>query len=178
MDKARPEDPGTLLQRADEKRRSGDSAAALDLALLALERSDRDDPVRSAHILCAIGQFQRDLGALPEARDAYAEAAKHAVHAGDQNWRAHALRHQGDLDRELGRLDDAHTSLKEALQIHRANGNPNGLARANTERVLALVHQARGEPNKAKSYWRSARAIYAARGVVDCVAECDTMLSK
>ena len=170
-------DVQSLLRSAYDKRKAGNSVAALALARQALDHADRDDRAALARVLCAIGQFHRDLGAIRPARDAYAEAVGHIAETGDRLYSAHALRHLGDLERELGHLDAAREKLEQALKIYATEGGADGLARANADRVLALVHEARGDRDQAHDCWRSARAIYAALDIAAGVAECDTRLA-
>jgi len=168
----------SLLQAAWESRRSGDAAAALAQAELAMQANGlSEDLAARAEILCAVGQFHRDLSAVELAREAYATAAEEFRLAGDRRGLAHALRHQGEIEGELGRLDAAAGLLKEALKLYSDEESAAPLTLANSERALAVVHEARGETAEAARLWLSAYKHYSAAGVAAGIEECEARLS-
>ena len=168
----------TDLKNAYDARKSGDSAKALEIVNLALGAAKADRSKIYGQLLCAAGQFQRDLGNLAAASDAYSEAVEFFQHDQDHPQQAHAMRHQGDIERELHNLDVAEKLLKDALKIYENEKGASELCFANAQRSFALVQEARGEIDDAKPYWQAARKVYAKLAIKDGVAECDSRLKK
>ena len=84
----------------------------------------------------------------------------------------------GDLHRRAGRLDVADACYEEALALQEAHSSPRSLERANLARRVALLREKQGRPTEARTYWRDARAGYAALDIDAGVDEADTHIRR
>ena len=122
--------------------------------------------------LAQLGQIERREGNRDAAIALYREAAAVARSEGAPLRLAHRLRHIGDIYRESGAAERAALHYGEALALYRADPEPPDLDLANLLRPLALLSEARDQPEAARSYWTEARALYEQAGVAAGVDEC------
>jgi tetratricopeptide (TPR) repeat protein len=121
---------------------------------------------------------ERDTGRTESAIALYRAAAEIARRQGDILALAHRLRHVGDIHLDARRLDLAAPCYDEALAFYRSRDDVTPLDLANLLRPLALLSEARNEPEAARLYWAEARALYEAAGVAAGVAECTRHLAR
>jgi len=122
--------------------------------------------------LAQLSQIERREGNRDAAIALYQEAADVARSEGAPLRLAHRLRHIGDIYRESGDAERAALHYGEALALYRADPEPPALDLANLLRPLALLSEARDEPDAAQPYWTEARALYERAGVAAGVDEC------
>ena len=127
--------------------------------------------------LASRAKAERDAGRTKSAIVLYLEAAEVARREGDILSLAHRLRHVGDIHLDAGRLDLAAPCYDEALALYRSRDDAKPLDLANLLRPLALLSEAKKEPEAARLYWAEARALYETAGVAAGVAECSRHLA-
>ncbi|HZS29419.1 MAG TPA: tetratricopeptide repeat protein [Candidatus Angelobacter sp.] len=178
----------TLLSRARGARFENPNDAKQDLVeAVALARTSKD-PLQLAQTLTALGQIERDLHRPDEALHHYEEAAavyRSADHrladyrAADVPLKlAHTVRHIGDIHRHEGRMESAGACYQEALAIYRAHPKTPPLDLANALRGFALLKEAVGDTQTAKSLWEEAGKLYASVNVEAGVAESKRRLAQ
>jgi tetratricopeptide (TPR) repeat protein len=120
---------------------------------------------------------EREAGRNEAAIALYGQAAEIARRDGDTLALAHRLRHIGDIHLEAGRIDRAAPCYDEALALYRSREDAKPLDLANLLRPMALLCEARKEPEAARRHWAEARALYEQVGVAAGVAECTRHLA-
>lgn len=75
-------------------------------------------------------------------------------------------------------FESARPLYEEALEIYRSSLDSRILDLANTIRPYAILNEATGKREIARSLWEEARTLYAAVRVPDGVTECEGHLSK
>ena len=129
------------------------------------------DPMQLAKTLTALGQIERDLHHSDEAVRHYEEAVA-IYRASDAPLAlAHTIRHVGDIHRQEEHPKLAQPCYVEALAIYRAHAETSPLDLANTIRGFALLKEALGEMQEAKTVWEEARNLYASENVEEGVKE-------
>jgi tetratricopeptide (TPR) repeat protein len=165
------------MHEAARARREGRLEDARRLYGDALEEARRDGPAsRVIQALKGLGQIERDLRRPGAALPLYEEALAICRVEGNALATAHTVRHVGDLHREAGRTETAERCYLEALEIYRASKETAAIDLANAIRPLALLRDAAGARDEAKSLWEEARGLYAAAGVQEGVDECSRRL--
>ena len=166
-----------LAQQAANARREGRLSEA---------RRDAEDAVnlcrqvgteeRLVRVLMLLGQIERDSDENEKARRHYEEAVRHSRMHDEPARFAHTVRHLADLYCEEGEIDLAKASYEEALAIYRRDQNTSPGDLANAIRGFAVMKDAAGATEEARSLWEEARCIYASLGVEEGVEECSTRL--
>ena len=160
-----------LLVLARHARFDDPESARRDLVeAVALARRDQD-PLQLAKTLTALGQIERDLHHMEEALRHYEEVADIYRAVDIPLTLAHAIRHVGDIHQEAGDLKLAEPRYIEALTIYRAHAETHPLDLANTIRGYALLKEAFGETQEAKSLWEEAGKLYASQNIDEGVEE-------
>jgi len=164
------------LSRARGARFENPTEAKRELVeAVALARTAKDS-LQLAQALTALGQIECDLHHSDEALHHYEEAAaiyRLADHrTADVPLKlAHTVRHIGDIHRHEGRIEPAESCYQEALAIYRAHAETPPLDLANALRGFALLKEAIGNTQTAKSLWEEAGNLYASVNVEAGVAE-------
>ena len=127
--------------------------------------------------LAVRAKAERDAGRSEAAIALYGQAAEIARRDGDVLALAHRLRHIGDIHLGAGRIDQAAPFYDEALALYRSRQDAKPLDLANALRPMALLCEARKEPEAARLCWTEARALYEQTGVAAGVAECTRHLA-
>jgi len=172
------EDAHTLIQRGHAQRREDrvdDALLSFTEAVAAARRDGNDADL--VHALKGLGQIERDLGRGERALPLYEEAVELCLAMEDLPGLAHTLRHVGDIHQDLGSLSAAAEPYEQALSLYRRLPDTPPLELANALRPYAQLREGLGETESANAMWREARALYAAAGVREGVAECDRHLA-
>jgi tetratricopeptide (TPR) repeat protein len=118
---------------------------------------------------------QGDEGA---AEASYGEAADLAGSEGQEQLRAHALRHVAELAAQRGAGERALEAAEEALAIYQADPGASPLDIANAHRIRALAFGSLGRAEESAEDWSAARELYEELGIHAGVAECDRRLAR
>ena len=154
-------------------------AEAKRLLTVALSSARRErDPGRAIHVIRALAQIEAHLGNEGEVLRLYGEAVAMARKLDDPRVLAHTVRHLGDLHRRAGRYAEAQPHYEEALDIYRRDETTPSGELANAVRPMALLMEALGENEAARTLWGEARVLYGKAGVEAGVEECDVALSR
>jgi tetratricopeptide (TPR) repeat protein len=162
-------------QLARKEHRLADAHRDLNEAVkLCRQSGERRNLVRA---LKALGQIERDLGQGDAARPLYEEAVTICREDGDPLMLAHTIRHLGDILQDAECLAEAETCYQEVLQLYRAH-KTDPLDLANAIRPFAILKEATGKAEAARSLWEEARELYTAVNVQVAVAECSAHLAR
>lgn len=169
---------GELLALGDAARREARDEDARTAYADAIRhcRAQADLP-GEALALTRQAQIARDTGNLDWALHDQQEAIRLYRLTGDPCALAHALRHAGDMFVEQRQLAHAVASIGEALDLYRAAPDVAPVDLANAARSAALLADALGEAEPARTHWADARARYAVLGIDAGVAEADARLA-
>lgn len=166
-----------LLERASLARREGRWRDARRSLVHAAESARASESVvELVRAINGLAQIDRDEGRPFDALPRYQAALELCRERGAPGPLAHTARHLGELLVELGRLGEAEPLLTEALALHRSDESSGRLRLANALRPVALLREAQGRADDARSLWREARELYAAEGIDTGVEECDAHL--
>ena len=171
------EDAHTLTQRGHAQRREqrlDDALQSFTEAVAAARRDGNDADL--VHALKGLGQVERDLGRGERALPLYEEAVELCLALQDLPGLAHTLRHLGDIHQDAGSWSSAQAPYEQALALYRRLPETPPAELANALRPLALLRERLGETDAAAPLWREARALYAAAGIAEGVAECERRL--
>ena len=171
------EDAHTLIQRGHAQRRedrADDALLSFTEAVAAARRDGNDADL--VHALKGLGQVERDLGRGERALPLYEEAVELCLALQDLPGLAHTLRHLGDIHQDAGSWSAAREPYEQALALYRRLPETPPAELANALRPFALLREREGEADAATALWREARALYAAAGIAEGVAECDRHL--
>ena len=157
-----------------ENRLPASRAFFLDVVRKAAEEGDRPS---LAEALGGLAEAEDGIGNCEAARHHYANAAALYRQIGPSNMLASTLRHEADLWMQTNRPAEAEPLYLEAEKIYRQSGEESALDLAHTLRALALISEAKGEAEAARSLWQEACEIYARREVKEALAECGRRLS-
>jgi len=141
------------------------SAYASAEALRKLEHlyREKEDNLRLAQVLKRLGDLERHLGGVDEARRRYEEAERLHRDERDNLGLANALLSLGDLERHLGGVDEARRRYEEAERLFRDERDNLGLANAllslgDLESRLGGVDEARRRYEEAERLYRDERS--------------------
>lgn len=169
----------SLFRRGMAARRNGRPGEAMGhmKAAVRLARA-HDDPVALARALHGRANLERDLGRTAAALRLYREAVPLCRRGEEPLVLAHTLRHLGDVLRELDDLEGAEPCYAEALALYRATPSPPVLDLANAVRRMAILREASGEDEEARTLWREAGELYREAGIEAGVSESATHLRR
>jgi tetratricopeptide (TPR) repeat protein len=114
-----------------------------------------------AFALTRLGQIERDLRNLEQARHLYEQAAAIYRRARKTLSLAHTIRHVGDIHQDAGRRDLAAPCYDEAVALYRASKATRRADLANAIRSMAINREESGDLERARVLWKEARDLYA-----------------
>jgi tetratricopeptide (TPR) repeat protein len=123
------------------------------------------------------GRSARAKGDRNTARALYSNAAEIYRREANRLAYAHTIRHIADMYLDESEFELARPLYEEALEIYRSSLDSRILDLANTIRPYAILNEAIGKPETARSLWDEARLLYASIRVREGVAECENHLS-
>ncbi len=125
-----------------------------------------------------LGHAEENAGRNDAALACYEEAVAVARRADHSLPLAHALRQLGDLHRKAKRLTAAEDCYAEALTLYGEQDEPPPLDHANALRPMAILKEALGRVDEARTLWRRARELYGEASIEAGVDECTDHLAR
>ena len=125
-----------------------------------------------------LGHAEENAGRDDAALACYEEAVAVARRADHRLPLAHALRQLGDLHRKAERLTAAEDCYTEVLALYGAQDAPPPLDHANALRPMAILKEALGQVDEARTLWQRARELYGAASIEAGVDECTDHLTR
>ena len=125
-----------------------------------------------------LGHAEENAGRVDAALACYEEAVTVARGANHRLPLAHALRQLGDLHRKAERLTTAEDCYAEALALYGGQDDPPALDYANALRPMAILKEALGQVDEARTLWQRARELYGVASIEVGVDECTDHLTR
>ena len=150
--------------RLSEARRNAEHAVALCRQVGMQEKL--------ARALMLLGQIERDSEEREQALQYYEEAVGISRNEDEPLRLAHTVRHLADLYCDQGKFDLAEAGYKEALAVYRSDQSTSPGDLANAIRGFAVMKDAAGSIDEARTLWEEARVLYETLGVKEGVEEC------
>jgi len=146
------------LQARRENRLDDAKRDLVEAVALCREADERGELARA---LADLGQIERDMHHNDAALRHYEEAVALYRDQGDPLKLAHTIRHVADIQRHVGNHRLAEGCYDETLRIYREHPETPPLDLANALRGWALLKEAVGEIEQARTQWQEAGQLYA-----------------
>jgi len=167
-----------LIDRALQHRRESNfDGAGREWAEVIKQAREENDLPTLIRGLNGMAQIERDQARNAEALTLYDEAVSLCRKHSDRLLLAHTIRHLGDVRRHLGQQQNAQACYEEALGIYRSEPRAKPLDVANTVRPFAILKEAMGDFEGARTFWREAQNLYQSLNIDPGVVECSKHLA-